>query len=85
MKTLNVIAFLLLSFQSLGANWNGCYDIAKDPDTKLKKNKSTQICFSTGPGGDWGMGVQYKRYSFQPDADEYSKFTVPGCKSIVSF
>jgi hypothetical protein len=83
MKPFHLITSLLIAHKSLGAEWNGCYDVAKsNSDAKLKKNKSTQVCFATGPGGDWGTGLPYRRYSFQPVADQYSQFTVPGCEFV---
>lgn len=83
MRPFHFITSLLLAHKSLGVEWNGCYDVAKsNPDAKLKKDKSTQVCFATGPGGDWGTGVPYRRYSFQPVADQYSQFTVPGCEFV---
>ena len=82
MKRSECLIVLLSILRYSHGEWDGCYDFAtSNPNAKLQRNKATQVCFATGPGGDWGLSVQYQRYSFQPTADEYSKFTVPGCKS----
>mmetsp|Transcript_17126 Transcript_17126/g.20903 ORF Transcript_17126/g.20903 Transcript_17126/m.20903 type:complete len:253 (+) Transcript_17126:84-842(+) len=86
MKSINFISLLqllLLAREALGQSWNGCSDLSTS-DTKVKKGKATTICFTTGPGTDWGLGVEYNRYSFKPIADEFSRFTLPGSyKSLV--
>lgn len=81
MKAIQIVLSFLFLSGSYGEDWDGCFD-ATQPDAKVRQNKKTQVCFTTGPGGDWGVGIEYSRYSFQPVADKYSKFTVPGCELI---
>ena len=47
----------------------------------VKSNVKTGVCLTVGENvKDWGTGVNYKRYSFAPRADDYSRFVVQGCK-----
>eukprot|EP00559_Dactyliosolen_fragilissimus_P001121 CAMPEP_0184861450 /NCGR_PEP_ID=MMETSP0580-20130426/6134_1 /TAXON_ID=1118495 /ORGANISM="Dactyliosolen fragilissimus" /LENGTH=264 /DNA_ID=CAMNT_0027358959 /DNA_START=140 /DNA_END=934 /DNA_ORIENTATION=+ len=58
------------------APWGGCNHPARNgPILRLRK---TLICFTIGPGGDWAEGVSNVRYTFEPMADDYSRFTIPG-------
>lgn len=79
MRTFQLVALFLTFRQSLG-QWGGCIDIS-NPDALVNRKKSTEVCFTTGPDGDWGMGVEYNRYSFRPNADTYSRFTIPNSYS----
>lgn len=80
MNFFTILVFLLSFNLSVSQEWEGCVDPTSSIDSKVKKGQLTQVCFTTGPGGDWGNGVTYNRYSFRPVADQYSRFTVPGCE-----
>eukprot|EP00542_Grammatophora_oceanica_P019166 CAMPEP_0194027284 /NCGR_PEP_ID=MMETSP0009_2-20130614/1457_1 /TAXON_ID=210454 /ORGANISM="Grammatophora oceanica, Strain CCMP 410" /LENGTH=272 /DNA_ID=CAMNT_0038666297 /DNA_START=45 /DNA_END=863 /DNA_ORIENTATION=+ len=63
--------------------WSGCTDPKnlEGEDKLITIGKKHTICFSIGPGGNWAAGVSYLRYTFQPIADEYSRFHIPGSYS----
>jgi hypothetical protein len=56
--------------------WGGCQ---YDPNAKVTIGDPTTICFNVADGVDWGEKVSYLRLNFEPAADEYSRFHVPGC------
>ena len=61
--------------------WSGCVDY-EDGDELIKLGKKTTICVSLASSTDWSNPpVRVLRLSFQPEADEYSRFHVPDCKS----
>lgn len=62
--------------------WSGCVDPSK-PEELIKIGKKTTICIVLGSSTNWNVltpATQYLRLSFQPQADEYSRFHVPSCK-----
>lgn len=59
--------------------WGGCVD-PTDPDAKLELGKKTTICVTLSSSAEWNIpppAARTLRLSFQPDADEYSRFHVP--------
>ncbi|CAB9508578.1 expressed unknown protein [Seminavis robusta] len=61
------------------ADWTGCVD-PDSPDEPIRIGKKTTICIILGSNTNWNAGVppvRYLRLSFQPLADEYSRFHVP--------
>lgn len=59
--------------------WSGCVDPSK-PEELIKIGKKTTICIVLGSSTNWNVltpATQYLRLSFQPQADEYSRFHVP--------
>lgn len=74
-KSVSLLFFIALSL-SVGneETWGGC---GKSEGSRLvSANKRTFICIMVGPSGDWRTGINYLRYSFEPKADEYSRFTI---------
>lgn len=74
--------------QAIPGPWGGCVN-PLDPDEKLRRGARTPVCLTVGPGGDWNRivdpnpppgdtgGVEYMRYTFTPQADEYSVYRLP--------
>ncbi len=58
--------------------WVGCVGDASIP-LLIERGQPTVVCMSLGPSGDWSKGANVVRYSFTPLADQYSRFTIPGC------
>lgn len=46
----------------------------------VRRGQSTTVCLYVGPGGDWNSDIEYKRFSVNFVADEFSSYNVPGCK-----
>jgi hypothetical protein len=67
------------------SGWSGCDDPATLGEP-IKIGKKTTVCVVLANNADWNPGLpgtKYLRLSFQPIADEYSRFTVPSCKSSI--
>ncbi len=81
MKT-SALVSLLLTAKSLAleGEWGGCILKSNEDGGVVKRDKATAVCLSVGEDGDWASGVSYDRFSFKPIADEYSRYTVQGCK-----
>lgn len=61
--------------------WSGCYDANLGPLVII--GQPTTICLVLSNNLNWnGQPVDYLRLSFQPNADEFSRFIVPACKSV---
>ncbi|KAL7534151.1 hypothetical protein ACHAXR_005674 [Thalassiosira sp. AJA248-18] len=45
---------------------------------KVRRGEITTICLYIGPGGDWNSNINYKRFSANLIADEFSSYDVPG-------
>ena len=59
--------------------WGGCSDANLNPLVVI--GEKTTICLVLSNELNWdGQGVDYVRLSFQPIADEFSRFIVPACK-----
>jgi len=59
--------------------WSGCID-PLNPTRKVYKGEATVICLTLGPSGNWtDNGAPTVRFSFRPEADQYSQFTIPKC------
>lgn len=56
--------------------WGGCVDPA-NPGKLVRRDSATTVCLTLGPDGNWADGVEYVRFSFKPEADKYSRFTIP--------
>jgi hypothetical protein len=65
--------------------WNGCInpnDVG-NLDQKVIAGEMTWICLVLSNSANWNeQNVQYIRLTFQPTADEFSRFFVPVCKWI---
>lgn len=57
-----------------------CVD-PENPNKKVRRGEKTTICMGVGPpkweSDDSNQTSSYVRYSFKPEADEYSRFTIP--------
>lgn len=61
------------------AGWGGCVD-PNNPSAKLELGKLTTICITLSSSSEWNIpppSARTLRLSFQPEADEYSRFHVP--------
>lgn len=64
------------------APWSGCVNPNNPNQPEIIKIGSPHtICLTLGPGGNWAAGVEYGRYTWRPNADEYSRFHIPQCES----
>ena len=78
---MKLIYILLLQIARLTASeWAGCILQSNEDKGVVKRDKPTPVCLTIGGDGNWARGESYSRYSFKPLADEYSRFTVQGCK-----
>jgi hypothetical protein len=50
---------------------------------QLRKGDITTVCLYVGPNGDWNNNIDYKRFSVNLIADEFSSYDVPGCKFVI--
>lgn len=64
--------------------WGGCIDPTLSPDDNLVRlGKKTTICLVLSSSAEWNIpppSATTLRLSFQPKADEYSRFHVPECE-----
>jgi len=68
---------LLLPCLSQAQDWKGCVD-RLNPQALVTIGQKTTICLVLTNAADWTKTVtSYTRLSFQPVADEYSRFHVP--------
>ena len=59
--------------------WGGCSDGNLKPLVQI--GEKTTICLTLSNSLNWdSQTVDYVRLSFQPIADEFSRFIVPACK-----
>ena len=60
-----------------------CID-PQDPGltSRVEIGQNTTVCLYAGPDGDWISNIQYKRFTVNLVGDEFSKYTVPGCKFL---
>jgi hypothetical protein len=70
---------LCVSSQSGEDKWSGCI-LEEGKSSEIKIGDPTRVCLQVGNSLDWGGGVQYVRASFEPEADEYSRLRIRGCK-----
>lgn len=54
--------------------WKGCAPTAGD--SLVSRTEKTFICVMVGPSKSWMSGIQYLRYSFKPNANQYSRITM---------
>lgn len=54
--------------------WKGCAPTAGD--SLVSREKRTFICVMVGPSRDWASGIQYLRYTFKPNADQYTRIKI---------
>jgi len=74
-KSVSLLFFIAVSLSGAAEEtWGGCRK--SDGNGLVSRNGRTFICIMVGPSGDWREGIKYLRYSFEPKADEYSRFTV---------
>lgn len=52
--------------------------------SRVEIGQNTTVCLYTGPDGDWNSNIQYKRFSVNLVADEFSNYKVPGCEYYLS-
>ena len=48
--------------------------------SRVEIGQNTTVCLYAGPDGDWNSNIQYKRFSVNLVADEFSNYKVPGCE-----
>ena len=81
MRSLYIFALLI---QTVLANWEGCIT-EKERSTGVSvvvKEKETAVCLTVAiDSDDWANPTDYRRFSFTPEADDYSRFVVDRCKS----
>eukprot|EP00558_Chaetoceros_sp_UNC1202_P007875 CAMPEP_0197246124 /NCGR_PEP_ID=MMETSP1429-20130617/10680_1 /TAXON_ID=49237 /ORGANISM="Chaetoceros sp., Strain UNC1202" /LENGTH=239 /DNA_ID=CAMNT_0042706729 /DNA_START=18 /DNA_END=737 /DNA_ORIENTATION=+ len=77
MRSLYLLTLLLIGNAAASDEWGGC-SVAEGKSSVVKRKKTTPVCLTVGGDEDWGTGVDYKRFSFAPKADEYSRFTIQG-------
>ena len=75
-----LLVAILTSSSVSAQDWLGCVNPPGGSGTDLVRvGEPTTICLNLGPNTHWSQGVDYIRYTFQPEADEYSKFHIPNC------
>lgn len=76
---------------ALGNSWEGCItekqkmegEMGEINSSLVIKDQETAVCLTIAiDEGDWANPTEYKRFSFAPQADDYSRFVVEDCKSI---
>jgi hypothetical protein len=78
MKSLYILPLIFRLI--ISEDWSGCVT-ESNPSGLVKSDTETAICLSVGENvGDWASGVDVKRYTFAPIADDYSRFHIEGCK-----
>ncbi|KAL7552765.1 hypothetical protein ACHAWF_016008 [Thalassiosira exigua] len=56
-----------------------CIDPSNRANTaRVRRGELTTVCLYVGPGGDWNDDTQYKRFSVNLVADEFSSYEIPG-------
>lgn len=48
----------------------------------IRRGQMTTVCLYVGPAGDWNRNLEYKRFSFNLKADEFSSYQIPGCECL---
>ena len=83
---LSVVCILILSKipSTYSQSTITSYDCV-DPNNRelthqVRKGDITTVCLYVGPNGDWNNNIDYKRFSVNLIADEFSSYEVPGCK-----
>ena len=89
MKFLSFLLFLLTTNNSLPtaraqdnstAIWTeGCFGNGGSGEV-IKIGQPMFLCLHVANNKDWSSGAKFLRVSFQPKADEYSRFHVPNCE-----
>lgn len=87
MRLLRCIAaagLLLRLAPGASAGWGGCVSPAEDADDDglVTIGKKTYVCLNVANSSDWTAGVSYQRLSLAPQADQYSRLRIPGCKCV---
>ena len=59
------------------SSWGGC-----GSDGVVAIGDPTRVCLQIANGTAWNLGVRYIRPSFEPKADEYSRFHIPNCTCV---
>jgi hypothetical protein len=57
------------------SSWSGCVG----GNSVVQIGKTTRVCLQIGNTTDWTAGVGFVRASFEPEADQYSRFHIPEC------
>ena len=85
---LSVVCILILSNipSTYSQSTITSYDCV-DPNNRevthqVRKGDITTVCLYVGPNGDWNNNIDYKRFSVNLIADEFSSYEVPGCKFV---
>jgi len=86
---LSVVCILILSNipSTFSQSTITSYDCV-DPNNRevthqVRKGDITTVCLYVGPNGDWNNNIDYKRFSVNLIADEFSSYEVPGCKFVM--
>ena len=79
---MNLLPTLVISFLAAVAHaqtsgtWSGCIG----EEALVSIGNPTRVCLQVGNSVDWGTDeIRYTRASFEPPADEYSRFHIPNC------
>ena len=49
---------------------------------QVRRGEITTVCLYVGPSGSWNSNIDYKRFSVNLIADEFSSYSIPGCKCV---
>ena len=47
---------------------------------QVRRGDITTVCLYVGPSGSWNSNIDYKRFSVNLIADEFSSYAIPGCE-----
>lgn len=68
---------LVTSQEQQTSQWSGCVRSGFGSEDKIRIGEPTRVCLQIGNSVSWVDGVDYVRASFEPQADEYSRFHIP--------
>jgi hypothetical protein len=83
MRSLYIFSLLI---RTVLADWQGCItgDEKLSGKVNVVKGKETGVCLTVAIDSDnWAKPTDYRRFSFTPEADDYSRYVVDGCKSTL--
>ena len=67
---------LLIAAVVEAQSWGGCDG---SDSSVVAIGDPTRVCLQIANGTAWNQGVGYIRPSFEPKADQYSRFHIPNC------
>eukprot|EP00979_Chaetoceros_neogracilis_P005481 scaffold996_cov271-Chaetoceros_neogracile.AAC.18 len=79
MRTLYILTLIVQT--ALGNSWEGCITekqhLTEEGSALVIKDQETAVCLTIAiDEGNWANPTEYKRFSFAPQADDYSRFVV---------